>query len=409
MSMTRLCATAVLPLDITAKQLEKLLKRHHWVHWTNGLDTKGITDQRRFYNRSTVELFRPQAGGRWQLDISDALGESLMLEHNDHIKLQSITLLQLSDRALVYLNISANEIETDKVYNLQRQIVSFFPKKQHSRLPNWRIGEQSKTLHQWLADLLDIELSEDNYYSEDWFGHELPYCLHIESNTTGQRQRDLLINLSAGADPSRAGYTLSQVEYDQLASNRFTVWSDWQALQSNHRLVFVSAMDSNALRMNLSAQQYYVDLFALGLLQRMAFDGFQQEFTRANNTAFKKLTKRINNFRKTFNITQVCSYPLAQRLYDYVVKRMQLRELEQRVFNEIEYHHQEQQREQSSKFNLMLFSISVVAALILPLEALSTLLSLPEGQRTSDFWWGVGASSLGILIIMVLPVLLRRR
>lgn len=409
MATARLCATAILPLDVTLKQRKALLKRYSWRHWTDGLNASGITDQRRFYNHSTVDLFRPQKGGRWQLDVAAALGGTLILELHSSIALRSISLIQLDNRTLMYLNIDSEAVAIEDVYSFQRQIASFFPKNQHSQLPQWRIGNKSGTLKEWLEELLEIPFSSENHYADDWFGHELPYCLHVESSRTGQEQLEQLVNLSAGADPSRAGYTLSEREFEQLASNRFTVWSDWQALQAYHRLIFVSNVDSNALRMNLSEQQYYVDLFALGLLQRMAFDGFQQEFTRANKRAFKKLTLDISDFRKTFNVTQVSSYPLAQRLYDYVVKRMRLRELEQRVFNEIEYHHQEQQREQSIRFNLMLFSISVVAALILPLEALSTLLSLPEGQRTNEFWWGVGASSLGILIIMVLPVLLRRR
>ncbi|WP_290653968.1 hypothetical protein [Idiomarina sp.] len=408
MTLSRLSLTAILPLELAVKQRKELLKRYPWQHWTKGLDDNSVTDQRRFYNRSTVDLFRPLQAGRWRLTMDQALGGPLSLAANSKVKLQSLTLVQLDQRLLVYLNISAEEVAADEVYELQRQIVSFFPKNQHIQLPHWQYGKQSKPLQEWLEQLFELRFCHDNQYVDDWFGHELPYCLQLE-NANGKRLNDQLINLAAGAQPSKPGYRLADGEFKRLSDSCFSVWEDWQALQAYHRLIFISEKGSAALNMNLQQLQYYVDLFALGLVQRLALDGFQQQFTGATKKEFKQLTTKINRFRQTFNITQVCSYPLAQRLYDYFVQRLQLRELEGRVFKEIEYHHQEQQREQAGRFNIMLFSISVVAALILPLEALSTLLSLPEAQRTGDFWWSVGAGSLAILLIMVAPVIVRRK
>lgn len=401
-------ATALLPINLTKLERKKLFQRQPWKHWTNGLSSSEKVDMRRFFNRSTVDIFRPLEDGRWCLDLSCSLLADLALNYSDEIiaELTGVQLVDFGNIHFLYLSVSTTPASKSDIFPLQRQLFSFFQKSHSAELPKWSQGDNAQPLSKWIEQLIgrDIGHSEDNM--EDWLGHELPYCLHVETNTSEENQ-NLTVNLVAGADPAKPSYKLAQLEAAELKNSMLSVWDNWHCLQAYHRLIFVGDPSATALHENLSRHHYYIDLFALAIYQRMQYERFQESLTAANPKTLKNLNLKIRVFRQRYNIAQVSGYPLAQRLYKYVCERLELKALEEKVFNEIDYQHGQQQRANEENYNFMLFSISVLAAIILPLDSLSTLMALPAAERDFDFWLTVAISGLGVLAIMLLPMLWR--
>lgn len=400
--------TALLPINLSRVEQRKLIERHPWMHWTDGLTKTERLDKRRFFNRSTVDLFRPLKEGRWCLDLANSSLSGLELKYNEHAvaQLTGVQLVAFGTMHFLYLNISAAVAEQD-IYPLQRQLFSFFEKSHKSKLPQWQRGDQVGSLREWIECFIDKKMGNSDDYMEDWLGHELPYCLHVEVNQQLVADTDLIINLAAGADPAKSNYNLASQEASELQASTLAIWRNWHCLQAYHRFIFVGDAQATALHENLSNNHYYVDLFALAVYQRLRYEQFQEALTSATPKVFKTLNLKIRAFRQRYNIAQVSGYPLAQRLYAYICERLELRTLEQKVFNEIDYQHGQQQRVNEEKYNFMLFSISVLAAIILPLDSLSALMALPPEQRDSNFWLTVLISGFGVLVIMLLPVLWR--
>lgn len=405
-----LTGTGLLPITTTHKKIDEIVNKHWWEPWQNNLDSKDIKDKRRFFNRVTMDIFRPMSHKRWYLNFEKSPLKQLKLINEDGQQLAQIIgleLLKIGDTLVLYYTVKTSSLSESQAYDTHRKLFSFFPKTSSAQLPIWSFGETSQSLLSWLENFLDMKLEHGEDYVEDWMGHELPYCLHVESS--GNNSEKLLINFAAGANPSRTNYEISQQEYFQLQQQIFSVWSDWNCLQNNHRLIFCSTADANALRANLFTHKYYIDLYVLALFQRIQYAYFQEQFSGADKRTFQLLFREIKQFRKQYQLAHVSTYPLAQRLYDYFSHRLFLRKLDEQVFREIDFHNSEEQREQTDKYNTMLFSISVIAAVVLPLNSLSALFAIAPEQRDWAFWLTSALSGIGILLVMLTPVWWRKR
>ncbi|RAJ92969.1 hypothetical protein [Aliidiomarina maris] len=422
-------AIAILPLNLSHSEHDALLKRYAWRHWNDALSEQQVVDTRRFYNRSTVDWFRPlsssdsdkQWRGRWQLDIADmALGKLTMAQRVNgsppeaDVRISGLSMLRLGNFTFMYLHMQAQALDSAALFALQRDMFSFFAKGSHSELPVWCSHDSSGTeqpLIAWVEAFLGRSIGGSDGYMEDWLGHELPYCLYVTGQDVAKPidVGNMAVNLVAGANPFKAHYQLATQEQTRLEQQGFAMWQQWQCVQAYHRLVFVSDEPAPALQTNVFEAQYYVDLYVLALYQRIQYERFQEQLSEAKPQNFAQLNEAIMQFRQHFNLTHVCSYPLAQRLYDYIAAQLGLRTLEQRIFNEIDYQHQHAQRRQQDKYNVMLFTISVLAAVALPLNSLSALMALTPAQRDNSFWVMVSSAILVVLLIMLIPVFIRRR
>lgn len=410
MNNITLTGTGLLPVSMSKQKLNELFNRLPFAPWQTSLNSDEVKDKRRFFNRISAEIFRPIDENRWKLDITGTKLSHLKLVDEDGLEiahLVNLELLQLDDLLFIYYTVKSENLSEDEAYIIQRKIFSFFPKTNAAQMPQWTTKKASQSLIQWFEQLLDMKLELSDNYVEDWMGHELPYCLHIE--TKDSDKKDLLINFAAGADPNRLNYQISQQEHQRLEKQIFSVWNDWHCLQNHHRLVFCSQPDAGALRANLFEHKYYIDLYVLALYQRIKYAHFQEQFSRANRVSFQVLLQDIKDFRKHYQLAHVTTYPLAQRLYNYLTECLELRKLEAQVFKEIDFHNNEEQREQAGNYNAMLFSISVIAAIVLPLNSLSTLFAISPEQRDWLFWLTSGLSGIGILVLMLMPVWWRKR
>jgi hypothetical protein len=403
----------ILPLFIAKSVLKKTLRQQPWQQWCQSLSDDCIKDRRRFFSRLGAQFFRPLSGGRYELDLANTTVGGLSLQTNDvSITLGALTLIEFEDVVMLYIHMqSHDEHDAKQLSVINRMAFAWEPKTLHHSVNDWTDQHGvCKPLKQHIRELLGIDLDQECSYGDDAFGHELANCTWFKQTKPSTHQSPCVSEFSAGIDISNTRYQLADTELQRLKQQQFSYWNDWRCQLNLGRLVFVddTPTESSPLTFNLKQAQYYLDLFALVLLQKLMLGHFKEQLVLANAKQRVKLFRKIELFRRKFKVSLISTYPFANKLYNYFCQQSELDFLEEKIFTELEYSHSLWRGEREEMSNSMMLFISLIAAVLLPASSIATIFALSDTQMNSYFW---GISSLFTLLTLAVIVqpLLRRK
>ncbi|GAA4888469.1 hypothetical protein [Ferrimonas pelagia] len=407
----------LLPLVLSERQSRPLLSRQPWTHWSEGLDAIQIKDTRRFYTRSTASILRPVKGGRFTLDLAQTdKGCLTLVDEGVTVRLVALQLLIVEGAALIYFHfVSEGTYDAETIARINRTVFAWHPRTHTHSLPDWTdVHGQLNTLRDHLSTLLAIPLDEERDYGEDAFGHELVNCCWVKNTeAVGERSEtsDLCVSkLSAGVDLANPRYSLSPKELERLQGQQFCYWRDWRCQFNLNRLVFVDETPGrSSLQLNLCQNHYYLDLFAMVILQRIYLNHFKDELILGAAKERSQLFQRISDFRRRYKVSHMSTYPFAEKLYQYLCDQAGLKEIEEQTFTELDHSHTLWRQEKEETNGSVLLFVSLIAALLLPASSLATIFALNKEQMGLPFWLGSGVITLLTLIFVVLPPLRKYR
>lgn len=403
----------ILPLFIAKSAIKKLLKQQSWQHWSQTLSAEDIKDRRRFFTRLGAQLFRPETGGRHILNLADTSMGNLTLENGDiTISLSTLTLIEFEEIGMVYFHMqSADEYATEQLAAINRMAFAWEPRTLQHSVNEWTdIHGESKPLKQHMHKLLGINFDVESDYGDDAFGHELANCSWLKQAKKSSHQPLCVSALSAGIDIGNPRYQLAEAELQRLKQQQFSYWNDWRCQLNLGRLVFVddTPTENSPLAFNLDIAQYYLDLFALVLLQKLMLGHLKEQLVLADAKQRVKLFRKIESFRRKYKVSLISTYPFANKLYRYFCQQSELETLEEKIFTELEYSHSLWREQRDETSNSMMLFISLIAAVLLPASSIATIFALSDAQMNENFWSISGLFTFITLAVIVLPLLKRK-
>ncbi|WP_252179486.1 hypothetical protein [Endozoicomonas sp. 4G] len=396
-----------LPLMLSKDQIKKILSAQPWKHWTSNLSPEQIKDIRRFYTRPSAEKLRPLDGGRYFLKMdSSSLGQLHCSTDQYQITLERLQLLVINDVCLLYFHVNSSlNYEGSAISSINRSAFSWQPKTKNSHCTNWKnkTGD-SGTLYEHICKILTISLENDDYYSNDVFGHELINCSWIKSEGELSYDKLCISQLSAGIDLSNPRYTLSNEEIGKLRNRQFSHWKDWCCQFNLNRFVFLDQTPGvSSLQYNLFEYHYYLDLFAMVIFQRISLNHYKDELILGSKKSKTALFKKISRFRSQYRISHISTYPFAQKLYQYLCDEAELDKIEEKSLSEIEYSYALWRQEKQETNDSVLMFISLIAALLLPASSLATIFALNNDQMGSLFWFSTALVTIITFLAVAVP------
>ncbi|TPE48589.1 hypothetical protein FJM67_13220 [Maribrevibacterium harenarium] len=408
----------LLPLFISKTVFNKIVAAPGWFHWSEGLGQDQIKDLRRFYTRAAADLMRPMSSGRFVFTSMD--GDTPLLTmvptYSEQIGSASINvtklqLIALGEVSLLYIHFeSSSQFDMHAVSELNRVVFQWEPRTQAHQITRWRNQDgHVRPLKQQISDLIGIVLEQDSHYEEDAFGHELVNCSWIrQMDNSGLGENLCVSDLSAGINLSDPRYQLSDQEKKRLLDNQFSYWADWRCQFNLNRLVFVDQTEGDsALAFNLSGNNYYLDLLAAVIGQRATLNRFKDEMVLCSNKQRGNLYERIAIFRKQYKISNISTYPFAERLYQYLCYQTDLELVEEKTFVELEHNYALWKQEKEDSSNAVMLLVSLVAALLVPASSIATIMALSKSQMNLLYWSLSGGITLVTVLVMIWPPLKR--
>ena len=401
----------ILPVALKPAELASTLSQQPWQHWTEDLSDNEIKDIRRFYTRSSANVFRPLKDGRYSLDIAATdMGHIKTTIEGVEVVLSKIQLITLDEIAICYLHmVTEKEIAKTCVSKVNRGAFQWQPRTQYHQVTQWcdQHGNEA-CLTEWMSDLLHTVIDGDKSYGEDAFGHELASCSWVRRTEKDGDEGICVSELSAGIKLNDPGYVLAQQEYQRLYSNQFSVWKDWRCQYNRGRLVFVEdSCECSTLQANLSQFSYYLDLFAMVIYQKIMLTYFKDELVLGEESTRNLLYTRIASFRRKYKVSHMSTYPFAEELYQYLHRQAGIEKLEEKAFIELEHSYALWKKESEDINSRVIYFISLIAALLVPTSSVATIFALNEKQMSLGFWI---ASSLltGVTFVVILWPLVRK-
>lgn len=409
MSAFKWSSWGFLPVSLDKKAEKQVLIAQDWKSWADKLSSDEIRDIRSFYTRSAASIFRPiDSEKRFVLKMENSsAGVVELVSEEFEIQIQELQLLILDEISLIFIHMSSErEYSSEQIAKINRTVFSWSPRTIRHRLSLWKSNDGvERTLREIMAELLTIQVDAEEHYSEDSFGHELASCILVSGNNKNS-EGDLLSKLSAGIDLNNPRYELTQNEVNRLNSGQFDYWSDWQCQFNLNRLIFLDYTPSDefsSLSFNLNQTNYYLDLFALVVYQKIMLKEFMDELVLGEKNKNEFLYQRISRFRQKYKLSTVSTYPFAERLFGYIFRQAGIESIEEKTFTELEHSHQLWVQERSETNSSITLSISLIAALLLPASSIATIFALTNEQMNSYFWGGSFIITFFTVLVILWP------
>lgn len=404
-----------LPIPLNQKSTKMLLEENSWKPWYEGKNENQIKDIRSFYSRSAVQIFRPLTiPGRMELDLSDTLTGHLELVHEEYkIKIDRLQLVCFDEVSLIYVHLSSHKKYTaEQISNLNRSVFSWRPRSVLHKVSLWRDQQGNEcSLNQYITTTLGIFFDEEVDYSDDFFGHELASCTLITGSP--ESKGELCVSeLSAGIDITNKRYALNHGALESMRANQFNYWDDWTCQFNLNRWVFLDHTPEDAfssLSYNLGVNNYYLDLMALIVYQKIMMNKFIDDLTLSSDKKNNSLYKKIASFRQKSKIGSVSTYPFAQELYKYLNIQAGIEDMENRTFDELEHNYRFMKQEKADIANSVTLWVSLIAAILLPASSIATIFALTNSQMNTAFWSLTTVFTLFTLIAIFGPILSRNK
>lgn len=404
----------MLSLVLTNKCVKDILSNQPWLHWSQGCGDDDIKDYRRFFSRFGAQVFRPLQGGRYKLNLAASdFGQLVLRDSEKTISLTDMTLIRFDEITMLYFHMQGHEnYDAEALSDINRKAFAWQPRTKDHSVTAWENQDGStRPLKDHIGELLGVEFDTENDYGDDVFGHELANCTWMKLKEESDDKLPCVSELSSGIDLTNPRYKLAEVELDRLRENQFSYWYDWRCQLNLTRLIFVddTVGESSPLESNLKKYQYYLDLFALVLLQKNMLSHFKEQLVLSDAKHRKGLYRKIEAFRRGYKVSQISTYPFANKLYNYFYEQAELDSLEEKTFTELEYSHSLWREEREEMGNTVMLLISLIAAILLPASSVATIFALTESQMNETFWVISAIFTVITLLVIMLPVITKKR
>ena len=397
------------PIALSDPLRKKINRSSHWLPWLErftGEEAKDIEDTRKFLiapirekifpmcesspcSRKTLAMDKVEGGLPWFPVGTECLAS-----------IQWVDLLILDTFSLLIIKLSADqELETEDLYKLNRNLPAWFKRYPADNISHWRAADEDKTtLKAWIeAKLFGFSETEgkEAFGDTDWFGHSLPMVSFVGSSNESEVTVDEhFINLLVGAPHGNKSYDLCATEMQRVSKEHvFQIYNNWLVGDLNNRVLFY-APKKNGENLFINIEKHYIYALAVVFYQKIMLLQFLEEFMITKyddkNNKANKLRKKIMLFRKEYAFNKISTYPVGEKIYQFFLKIDEIGEINDRLTKEISKSDDYEKLNLRRKEGEFLYFFALFAAILLPITTVATVYGITDKYHLSfpsGFWY----------------------
>jgi hypothetical protein len=394
------------PLSINDDDCERM-KAFGWRAWVSRLPC----DQREQVSADS-EFFIPSARGRYMPSASstdasarwtfplDAAHERPKITGESGEALAEVTwvdVFRFPGTAMLAIHLTAlSDLDDKQVLWLSRRAAEWVPRFAGDTLAPWHVGGQAvASLRDWVMErLLGLKCAQDCQRvgeASQWFGSSVPALFLLGSaqvpDWTDPGLPSLIEHVCLGIEDEAEQYGPSDNIRSEIGNRFLQEWENWRLYEWRSRMALIYGGEARGGQPE-NTGRYYVPMIASVLYQKVTITAYLDRFMSGEEDE-EQLLRDFTRFRRAFLAHQISSYPLGNRIYEFLREKNCIPETHKDVEDELDTAAQLAGLDLERQEAGLMRNLTILAAVFLPVSAISSIYGADQDQLyhpTSWFW-----------------------
>lgn len=234
----------------------------------------------------------------------------------------------------------------------------------------WKIGQRELSLREWvLGEVLAHPPSKWHTVEGrlHWFGSDLPSfnICHVQDGIINKTDADdLIVRLSLGKSKWAEGTGPDHDTVQTIIDSYLQEWENWRLYVWRDRLTLLLHGLSQCGQPD-NSERYYSLLFALVCYQRVRLTDFLDRAS-GQSIDMANLRKEFMEFRRRYLPHRVTTYPLGDRVYDYIRMANKVPDIQREIEDEIRLGDETERLKLERDESRHTLILTIIAAVFLP-------------------------------------------
>lgn len=404
------------PLCLNEADYERL-KEVGWRPWVTRIPNQqadSVAADSEFFIPSARSWYMPttfdtRTSKRWTFPL-EVWQETPHLIGSDGAALAEVTwvdLFRFPETAILVVRLSAcGPLDDAKIRWLSKTASEWLPKFEGDKLAAWHAGGcDVGTLRDWvMAKLLKLNDEEDTRRVNGalhWFGNAAPALILLPRpevpDWTSPDLTNLITHISLGIEDEVEQYGPSKNIRSAIADQFVQEWENWRLHEWRNRMVQVYGGEARGGQPE-NTQRYYVPIIASVLYQRITITAYLDRFMGGAEDD-GALRRTFTRFRREFLAHRISSYPMGNRVYEFLREVNRIPETFKDVEDELNAADQLTRLDLERQETGLIRNLTILAALFVPVSAISSIYGADEAQIYDLDTWFWKISGLATLLV----------
>lgn len=312
------------------------------------------------------------------------------------------------ETAMLVIHLSAcRSVDDTEIRWLSKAASEWLPKHEGDQLATWRAGGHDVgTLRDWvMAGLLGLSHQQDMRRVNGalhWFGNVAPtlVLLHRQDvpDWASSELTSLITHICLGVENEIEQYGPSENIRAAIAGQFVQEWENWRLHEWRNRMVMVYGGEARGGQPE-NTRRYYVPIVASVLYQRITITNYLDRFMGGAEDD-GALRRTFTRFRRDFLAHRISSYPLGNRVYEFLREVNRIPETFKDVEDELQAADQLTRLDLERQETGLVRNLTILAAVFVPVSAISSIYGADQEQiyKLNTWFWKIsGAASLAVL------------
>ncbi|MBI2240639.1 MAG: hypothetical protein HYU59_07530 [Magnetospirillum gryphiswaldense] len=404
----------LVPVCLTEDDYRRM-KVHGWRAWVCrlSLDRRNhLPDDSEFFIPSARDWYMPTASDHWAskrwtfpLVTSD---ETPRLPGKDGIPVAEVAwvdIFRFPETSMLVIHLAAcRPLDDADVRRVSKAASEWLPKDEGHWLATWRAGGSDVgTLRDWvMAHLLGVRHQQDVRRVNGalhWFGSVAPTLTLLRRpdvpNWSARELTSLITHICLGVEDEIEQYGPSENIRRAIEGQFVQEWENWRLHEWRNRMVMVYGGEARGGQPE-NTRRYYVPIIASVLYQRVTIMAYLDRFMGGTEDD-RVLRRAFIRFRREFLAHRISSYPMGNRVYEFLREVNRIPETFKDVEDELQAADQLTRLELERQETGLIRNLTILAALFMPVSAISSIYGA-ESTQIHDPWSWFWMISLGATI-----------
>jgi len=315
------------------------------------------------------------------------------------------------ETAMLVIHLSAcRKVDDAEIRWLSKTVSEWLPKHEGDQLVTWRVGGRDVgTLRDWamagplgLSDQQDIRRVNGALH---WFGNVAPTLVLLHRPAVPDFRSPeltaLVTHLCLGVEDEVEQYGPSENIRAAIAGQFVQEWENWRLHEWRNRMVLVYGGEARGGQPE-NTRRYYVPIVASVLYQRITITNYLDRFMGGAEDD-GALRRAFTRFRRDFLAHRISSYPLGNRVYEFLREVNRIPETFKDVEDELQTADQLTRLDLERQETGLVRNLTILAAVFVPASTISSIYGADQDQiyKLNTWFWKIsGAATLVVFGVL---------
>lgn len=313
-----------------------------------------------------------------------------------------VDLFRFPETAMLIIHLAAcGPLDDAGIRWLSRTASEWLPKHEGDQLATWHAGGRDVgTLRDWVMARL-IGLNDEAAIRRvngalHWFGNTAPALILLHRpevpDWNSPELTSLIAHICLGIEDEVEQYGPSDNIRTAIAGQFVQEWENWRLHEWRNRMVLVYGGEARGGQPE-NTRRYYVPMIASVLYQRITITAYLDRFMGGGEDD-GALRRTFTRFRREFLAHRISSYPMGNRVYEFLREVNQIPETFKDVEDELHAADQLTRLDLERQETGLIRNLTILAALFVPVSAISSIYGAHEAQiyKLDTWFWKISGS-----------------